>query len=110
MVNQKGESHVVDDIYRTDHFVDSGAGYRFYDGFVHPHSPRSRGCPAGGQSQSGGYDQPKAETCIAKSRLKTKWQTEARAVNGPTDAITDYAMRYRIDAVLKNPNRHADPS
>ena len=60
-----------------------GLGTGFTMGsFIH-NSLRSRGCPAGGQSQSGGYDQPKTETCISKSRPKTKGQMEVRAVNGP---------------------------
>ena len=43
-----------------------------YDGFVYPHSLRSCGFSACGQSQSGGYDQPEAETFIAKSQPKTR--------------------------------------
>ena len=81
------------DIRRTDHFVDSGNGYRLYDGFVYPRSLRSRGCLAGDQSQSGGYDQPEAETCIAQSWPKTREQADARSVNGPADTITDYFLR-----------------
>ena len=72
MINQEGRSNVVDDCCGTGNFVAIGAGEWLYDGFVHPHSLRSRGCPAGGQSQSGGYDQPEAETFIAKSQPKTR--------------------------------------
>lgn len=81
MVFLKGDWYVVGDIRRTDHFVDSGNGYRLYDGFVHPRSLRSRGCLAGDQSQSGSYDQPEAETCIAQSRPQTRSKKKGLETN-----------------------------
>ena len=69
---QKGGAHVVDDCRNTHHSMDAGAGDRLYNGFVYPRYLRSRGCPAVGQSQSGGYDQPETETFITQSRPKTR--------------------------------------
>ena len=90
----------MDDSCRTDHFVDAGAGDRLYNGFFYPHYLRRRGCPAGDQSQSRGDDQSEDETCIAKSRRKTGWQADARAVCRPAGAVTEYALRCRMGKVL----------
>ena len=72
MINQEGGLNVVDNCCGTGNYVAVGVGEWLYDGFVHPHSLCSRGCAAGGQSQSGGYDQPEAEICIAQSWSKTR--------------------------------------
>jgi hypothetical protein len=97
---QKGESHVVDDCRNTLNTMDAWASDRLCDGFCYPHNLRSRGCTAGGQSQSRGDDQPEVATCIAKSRPKTRWQAEARTISRPTDTVKDYALRYRMDAIV----------
>jgi hypothetical protein len=81
MINKKGDSHVVDDGCPTVNFVDAVDRYQLYDGFIHPHPLRSRGCPAGGQSQSGGSDQPKAEKCIARPRRQTRSKRKGLATN-----------------------------
>jgi hypothetical protein len=52
------------------------------------------------QPQSGGDDQPEVATCIAKSRPKTRRQTEARTVSRPADTVTDYTLRCRMDAIV----------
>ena len=93
MSDQRGGSHALDDCCCTDNAVAAGAGERAYGGFVHPRSLHRGGCPAGGQSQSGGYGQPEAQACIAKSRPKARSQTEARPVNGTADTVKDDALR-----------------
>ena len=99
MVNQKEVSNVADNCFGSSTFVDAGSGNRFYDGFVHPHSHCNRGCPAGDQSQSRGDDQSEDETCIAKSRRKTGWQADARAISRPAGAVTEYALRCKMGKV-----------
>ena len=70
MSNLGGKSNVVDDCCCPGIFLAVRVVERLYDGFVNTHSFHSRGCTAGGQSQSGGHDQSEAETCIAQSRSK----------------------------------------
>jgi hypothetical protein len=86
---KKGESHVMDDSSSTDYFVDTGNGYRFYDRFVHTYPLRGRGCPAGDQSQSRGYDQRKTETCIAQSQPQARSKKKGLA----TDHFTTNVQR-----------------
>jgi hypothetical protein len=93
---KEGGTHVVDDSRNTLDSMDAWVCDRLYDGFWYPHYLRSRGCPTCGQSKSGGHDQPEFETCIATSWPKTRWKTEAGALNGPADTITDYALKYKM--------------
>lgn len=88
----------MDDSRNTLDSMDAWARHRFYDGLGYPYYLRGRDCPAGGQSQSGGDDQPEIETCIA--RPKTRRQREARTVGRPADTAKDHAL-----GVLRRPGK-----